>query len=189
MNVQLRLEELEDRSAPTAAELAAFQQQQLPMLKAQFHAVVPIVQTTLQSELNRLEALTPLLPAAYQPLLSAVFSLEQQFVNAFPSLAKAWFQQAVANFEAQLLAASPQPAAAPFFFPGFFPYFYGNGFPGVASVYGGAGFTSGFSSGASGSSGGSSWGNGDPPTLTGRGMGAGLMSMAGALTLASNSHS
>lgn len=192
MNVQPQLEELEDRSVPTAADLAAFQQQVLPSLQTQFHALVPIVQSTLQTNLNHLEALAPLFPAAYQPLLNAVFVQEQQFVNAFPDLANIWFQQTVASYEAQLLA---KPAAAPpqqvssfapvFFSPGFF-----FGFPGILPFgAGGTAFTSGFTGGTSGFSSfsGGSFGS-DPPTVSGRGMGIGLMSMVGALTLLQSNH-
>jgi hypothetical protein len=198
MNVQPQLEELEDRMAPTAADLAAFQQQRLPQLQVQFNALVPIVQSTLQTDLNHLEALAPLFPTPFQPLLSAVFAQEQQFVNAFPALANVWFQQTVSNLEAQLLAqpaVSPPPPAAPVavFAPGFFPFFLFPvgflGFPGVAPFAGGGGaFTSGFTGGTSGFTAGSGLGSGDPPTVMGRGMGIGVLSMVGALTLPQSNH-
>jgi hypothetical protein len=192
MNVQPQLEELEERSALSLADLAAFQQQFLPQLQAQFHALVPVVQSTLQTNLNQQKAaLAPLFPAASQPALGALFAQEQQFVNTFPALANVWFRQTVANFEAQLLSplAAPQSLprgpvaviASPGFFP-FFPFFGGGffGFPFVAPVAlgGGAAFTSGSSfSFVTGSS------FTDPPGQTGRGMGMGLMSTVGALTI------
>ncbi|HEY7155875.1 MAG TPA: hypothetical protein VH575_18070 [Gemmataceae bacterium] len=200
MHVQLQLEELEERSVLSAADLASFQQQTLPSLQTQFQALVPLVQSTLQTNLNHLEALAPAFPAPLQPLLGALFAQQQQFVNAFPLLATITFQQTVANFEAQLLAqpappppAPVRPAIVPVFFP-FFPGFFG--FPGAARFAGGGvGFTSGFTSGfsgfsgfSSGFSGGSGSGGGDPPTVVGQGMGAGLMTTAGALTLARSNH-
>lgn len=194
MHVEPRVEELEERSVPSAADLAAFQQQLLPSLETQFHALVPIVQSTLRTNLNQLEALAPLLPAGFQPVLDGLIVQGQQFVTAFPELARASFQQAVLNFELQLVApsaVSPAQSAAvfPFFGAGFFPFFPGGflGYPGVAPVgFGGIGSSSGFSSGSSGFSGGS-FGS-DPPTLTGQGMGVGLMSTAGALTLSPSNH-
>jgi hypothetical protein len=193
MNVQLQVEELEERSMLSAADLASFQQQLLPSLQTQFNALVPIVQSTLQTSLNRMEALAPLFPAQFQPLLGALFAQEQQFVNAFPVLANASFQQTVINFELQLLvqpAASPPPVVvAPVIFPGGF-----FGFPGAGRFAGGgvgftSGFTSGsgFSSGFSGGSGGGS-GSGDPPAVMGRGKGVGLMTTVGALTLPQSNH-
>ena len=104
MQVHPQLEELEERSLLNAADLASFQQQILPSLQTNFQALVPIVQSTLQTNLNHLEALTPLFPAPLQPVLGALFAREQQFVNAFPALANLAFQQTVANFEAHLLA-------------------------------------------------------------------------------------
>src|SRR5487761_1000006 len=98
MHVQPQLEELEDRAAPSAADLAAFQQQVLPTLKAEFHALIPAIQSNLQSNLNQLEALGSTLPAAFQPTLNALFSQEQQLINGFPALAKSAFQQAVAGY-------------------------------------------------------------------------------------------
>jgi hypothetical protein len=199
MHVQLQLEELEERSVLSAADLASFQQQLLPSLQTQFLALVPVVQSTLQTDLNHLEALAPSFPAQLQPLLGALFAQEQQFVNAFPLLAAITFQQTVANFEAQLLAQpAPSPPApvrpvivAPVFFP-FFPGFFG--FPGVGAFGGGgvgfssSGFTSGFSGFSGGFSGFSGSGFADPPTVVGRGMGAGLMTPASALTLSQSNH-
>jgi hypothetical protein len=193
------LEELEERSVLSAADLASFQQQLLPSLQTQFQALVPVVQSTLQTNLNRLEALAPLFPAQLQPLLGALFAQQQQFVNAFPLLATITFQQTVANFEAQLLAQpapSPPPPVRPVVVaPVFFPFFPGGffGFPGAGAFGGGgvgfsSGFTSGFSGFSGGFSGGSGSGGGDPPTVVGQGMGAGLMTTVGALTLARSNH-
>lgn len=178
MNVQPQLEELEDRSVPSVADLVSFQQLQLPALKAEFHALVPIVQTNLQNQLNQIEALAPAFPAAFQPLLKAIFAQEQQFIKSFPVLADAWFHQTLAGLEAHLL--SQQDVSPVFLGPGFLPL----GFPGVLPVGGGGvGFSSGFTSGSSGFSGGSGSWSGDPPSIAGRGMGGGLMTTVGAMTL------
>jgi hypothetical protein len=201
MHVHPQLEELEERSVLNAADLASFQQQILPSLVTQFQTFVPIVQSTLQTNLNHLEALAPLFPAPIQPLLGAVFAQQQQIVNAFPVLANMVFQQTVANFEAQLLAqptVSPPPpppvvVVRPAFFPfvPFFPFFLGGfGGGGVGFTTGfTSGFTSGFSSGFSGGfSGGSGSGSWDPPTVMGRGKGVGLMTTVGAMTLLQSNH-
>ncbi|HEY7315266.1 MAG TPA: hypothetical protein VH643_38400 [Gemmataceae bacterium] len=192
MHVQPRVEELEERSLLNAADLASFQQQLLPSLQSQFQTLVPLVQSTLQTDLNRIQGVTPLLPALFQPLLGAVFAQGQQFVNAFPVLANISFQQRVIDFEEQLLEEQPPASSvvvSPFFL---FPFFPGGFFfPGAGAFGGGgvaftsgSGFTSGFGFGSSGFSGGSgSGGSGDPPTIMGRGMGLGLMTTAGALTL------
>ena len=189
MNIQPCLEELEERSVPTTADLLLFQQQQLPILEAQFRAFVPIMQTNLQTNLNNLEALAPLFPATSQPLLGAWFSVEQRFVKAFPDVAKIWFRQMVANLEMQLLAKPANPPVQPVVFaPGFFgPGFLG--FPGVLPVGGGGvAVTTGFTGGTGGSSGGSGSGGGFAPNMAGRGMGAGLHSTVGALTLPPSNH-
>src|SRR5690349_9325278 len=82
MNVRPQLEELETRSALSLADLAAFQQQFLPPLQAQFNALVPAIQSTLQADLNQQKAaLAPFFPAANQSALNALFAPEQQFVN------------------------------------------------------------------------------------------------------------
>ncbi len=189
MNVRPQLEELETRSALSLADLAAFQQQFLPPLQAQFHALVPTVQSTLQADLNQQKAaLAPFFPAASQPMLTALFAPEQQFVNNFPSVANAWFRQTVVNFEAQLLSplASPLSAsrgsaaviASPGFFP-FFPFFPGFGFGGFGGFgpfgFGGGGFSSS-SFGSFGFSSGSSFSG--SPALMGLGPGVGMMSTA-----------
>jgi hypothetical protein len=191
MNVRPQLEELETRSALSLADLAAFQQQFLPPLQVQFQALVPLAQSSLQSNLNQqMQTLAPLFPAASQPALSALFAQEQQFVNAFPALANVWFRQTVANIEAQLLSplaaqlsVSRGPVAviaSPGFFP-FFPFFPGFfGFGGFGPFgFGGGGFTSGSSFGFS--SGFSSFS--DPPGQPGLGMGIGMMSTVGSLTM------
>jgi len=193
MNVRPQLEELETRSALSLADLAAFQQQFLPPLEAQFHALVPAVQSSLQANINQQKAaLAPFFPAGNQSALNALFAPEQQFVNNFPTVANLWFRQTVVNFEAQLLSplAAPQSAsrglvnviASPRFFP-FFPFFPGFfGFGGFGPFgFGGAGFTSGSTFGSTfGFTGGSSFT--DPPAVTGQGMGVGMLSTAGALT-------
>jgi len=204
MQVHPQLEELEERSLLNAADLASFQQQILPSLVTQFQTLVPIVQSTLQTNLNHLEALAPLFPAPLQPLLGALFAQQQQFVNAFPVLANMAFQQTVNNFEAQLLAQPtvspppppPQVVVRPVifpFFPGFFPGGFAGGGVGFTTGFT-SGFTSGFSGGSSGgfsggfSGGGGSGGGSDPPAVMGRGKGVGLMTMVGAMTLPQSNH-
>lgn len=176
MNIELHLEELEDRLVPSAADLAAFEQQQLPALRAEFHAIVPIVQANFQNQLDQMESLGRTLPAAYQPLLNAYFSQEQQLINSFPSLAESWFHQAVANLEFQLLTQQdvvPVPVSPGFYGPGFFgPGFYG--YPGFGGGYVGGTSSSGFSTGSSA---------GSYARPAGPAMGAGLYNTTGALTL------
>lgn len=196
MNIRPQVEELEDRSLPSVADLVAFQQHLLPSLEAQFNGFVSNVQSNLQTDLNHLEALTPSFPVPLQPLLNGFFAQEQQIVNAFPILANARFEQTVANIEKQLLAISPSAAAsaavlAPGLFYPFFPFF---GYPGVAAYgygygYGGAAFTSGFASGTSGFSSGSV-GSASPAVAgrAGQGMGIGMNSLVGSLTLPQSNH-
>jgi hypothetical protein len=176
MNVQLHLEELEDRLAPSAADLAAFEQQLLPALRAEFHAIVPVVQANFQNQLNQMESLGRTLPAAYQPLLNAYFSQEQQLINSFPSLAESWFHQAVANLEFQLLTQQdvvPVPVYPGFYGLGFFgPGFYG--YPGFGGGYVGGTSSSGFSTGSSA---------GSFASPAAQVMGTGLYNTTGALTL------
>jgi hypothetical protein len=194
MNVQPMLEELEERTVPSAADVALFQQQ-VPALEARFQAVVQGIQATFQTNLNGLESLAASFPPASQPLLNAVFAQEQQLINAFPAFAEVYFQSNLVETEAQLLARQEVGAFAPgffgggFFFPGFFPGFgaFGGGFGGFGGV-GGFGSSSGFSGGSSGFSGGSASASGDPPNVAGRGMGAGIMTATPSLTLPASAH-
>lgn len=184
MNIQLHLEELEDRLAPSVADLVAFEQQQLPALRAEFHTIVPIVQANFQNQLNQMESLGRTLPAAYQPLLNAYFSQEQQLINSIPSLAESWFHQAVANLENQLLAqqdTSPTVVSPGIIGPGFYgPGFFGPGFYGPPGVIGG-GYVGGTSS--SGFSTGSS--SGGSAGFSAQATGTGLYNTTGAMTLPS----
>lgn len=198
MSFQPWLEELEERSLPSAVDLSALPQSTLAPLQAQFLALIPIVQSTLQASLNNAEVLASALPPQFQLLLSGVFAQDQQFMNALPALAAISFEQILLNYEANLLAASSNSFAfsgagfAPVFFPfgfgglgGFGGFGYG-GFGGLGG-YGGGAFTSGFSGGSSGSSGGSS--GSAAPFIAGRGMGGGIMSTVGALTLPPSTNS
>lgn len=208
MSFQPQLEELEERSLPSATDPSAVQQSTLLPLQSQFLALVPIIQANLQANLNSAEALAATLPAQFQPLLSGVFVQDQQFINAFPALADISFEQFLLNYQANLLALQSNQfgfGGGGFFpgffgFPGFFPFGFGGlgfgglgfgglGFGGLGGFggFGGGGFSSGFSGGSSGFSGGSSGSAG--PFVAGRGMGGGIMSTAGALTLPANNPS
>jgi hypothetical protein len=169
-------------------------------LQAQFLAPILLVQSTLQANLNNAEAFASTLPPQFQLLLSGVFAQDQQFVNALPALSAIWFEQILLSYEANLLATLSNsyafygPGFVPGFFPygfggfgypGFFPYGFGGfgygGFGGLGYGYGGGAFISGFSGGGSSVGGGSF---GSPAALVaGRGMGGGIMSTVGALTL------
>lgn len=198
MSFQPQLEELEERSLPSTADLAS-QQLMFSPLQSQFLALVPIIQANLQANLNSAEALAATLPVQYQPLLSGVFAQDQQFINTFPALADIWYEQYLLNYQANLLSLQSNQfgfAGAGYFpgffgFPGFFPFGYGGfGFGGLGygglgyggfGGFGGGGFSSGFSGFSGGFSGGSFGSAG--PFIGGRGMGGGIMSTAGALTL------
>lgn len=189
MNIQPQVEELEGRSVPSIATFVASQQQVLPPLEVQFNAFVSNVQSNLQTNLNHLEALTPSFPAPLQPLLNGFFAQEQQYVNTFPVLADAWFMQNVGNYEMLLMWGSPSAAA---FAPGlFYPFPLGYyGYPAPSYGYGigtrGAPWSS-LSPTISHGSGGL-WGGSAFPAVSGRGMGVGIMSTAGALTLPQSNH-
>jgi hypothetical protein len=209
MSFQPRLEVLEERTLPSAPELSPLQQTTVAPLQAQFLPLIPVVQSIFQANLNNAEALVSTLPTQFQLLLSGVFAQDQQFVNALPALTAVWFEQMLLNYEANLLALSNSFAfSGAGFIPVFFPYGFGGlgyggfgglgyggfgglgyggfgglgygGFGGLGYGYGGGAFTSGFSGG--GSSGGGF--SGSPAALVaGRGMGGGIMSTVGALTL------
>lgn len=102
MKTQLYLETLEDRVVPSAADVAAFQTN-LPALQSQFNSLVPVVQQTLQTEVNVLVGIDHSLPAAQQQIYTPLLGEVQQAVNAFPQLAQAWFVQQVSVTEAALL--------------------------------------------------------------------------------------
>jgi hypothetical protein len=187
------LEELEERSLPSAADLFPLQQSTtLVPLQSQFLTSIAIVQSTLQANLNNAEALASTLPPQFQLLLSGVFAQDQLFVNAFPALAAISFEQILLTYEANLLAASSNSFAffGAGFAPGFFPFGFGAlGYGGFGALggYGGGAFTSGFSGGSSGFSGGS-FGSASP-FVGGPGMGGGIMSTVGALTLPPSNNS
>lgn len=192
LNIQPQVEELEDRSVPSVSDLVASQQQVLVPLEVQFNAFVSIVQSNLQTDLNHLEALAPSFPAPMQPLLNGLFAQEQQYVNAFPVLADARFIQTVINFEMLLLVGNSTPAAvvAPGLFYPFFPGYFG--YSGTGSYgYGigtrGAAYSTASPVGASSSSIGSV--GSAAHAVTGRGMGVGIMSTVGALTLPQSNQS
>lgn len=191
MNVRPMLEELEERATPSAADLAAFQQQ-VPALEARFQGIVQSVQATLQGNLNGLEALTTSFPAATRPLLEAVFAQEQQLINALPAILDVRFQQELVHIEGQLLGRQDVAVIAPGFFGGGFFYPFGflgypGFYPGAGGLGGGVGSSSGASTGSSGLSG-SSGGSAGPAAapFLGRGPGVGLFSPTGTMTVAPN---
>jgi hypothetical protein len=208
MDFQPCLEELEERSLPSAADLSPLQQSTLAPLQAQSLAFISSVQSSLQANLNNAEALASTLPPQLQLLLSGVFAQDQQFVYALPALAAISFEQMFLNYEANLLAASSNSFAfsGAGFAPGFFPFGFGGlgyggfgglgyggfgglgygGFGGLGG-YGGGAFASGFGGGSSGSSGGSS--GSASPFIGGPAMGGGIMSTVGALTLPPSNNS
>jgi hypothetical protein len=104
-----QLEHLEERLCPSATDLKTFQQQQLPILQAEFSTLVPVVQANLQGELNAVENVVKSLPIAIQLAAAPTLNESQAFINAFPVLADVWFGQQVQSFELQLLLQNNMP--------------------------------------------------------------------------------